>query len=137
MITIVKWFSVKIKLSTNGHLQAHLSPLRFHSYCPGSIQVNDQIYTKSILCKQDSIILPKAPDIDQIDLHTLEQWQKDFQPELILIGTGAESHESPNIIQTYCIQHQIALESMSTDYCIRTLIALQNEFRSLICILTP
>tara|TARA_B100001989_G_C24546089_1_gene470879 strand:+ start:1591 stop:1965 length:375 start_codon:yes stop_codon:yes gene_type:complete len=124
-------------LSTNVHLQAHQSPLRFHTYSPGKIHVNDHIYTKTILCKQDSIILAEAPDMDDVNLDTLKKWQNDFQPELILIGTGAESREPSNIIHTFCCEEQIALDAMSTDYCIRTLIALQNEFRALICLLSP
>ena len=137
MMTILKWIKVKSNLSHTAQFQNQAASLSFHAHTPGHIVINEQTYTQPVLCQQDRILMPQAPNIQQINLNQLKQWQQTYQPELILIGTGTQSCTIPKTIESFCHSHQVAVEAMSTNLCIRTLVALQGELRALICLLTP
>lgn len=105
------------------------------SYSPGTIRVNSQSYTHSIVLTTTQLIDDWAPQ----QIHELKP--TDFaaiaqeNPELVLLGTGKQQHFPPAAIMATLIEHHIGYEIMDTAAACRTYNVLVAEGRNVVAAL--
>ena len=116
-------------------LTADHTPLRFRAFKPGYIGINQKHYTAGVLIFDDVLIDADIPVFSALSPETIQAWAFRHEPEMILIGTGALHCWFDHTIYDHA-QNVIGLESMNTDTCIRTLVALQSEPRRIMCYLS-
>lgn len=124
-------------MSNHVHLAAIDATLQFARYQAGCIRVNQHSHTNPILCSQHELLIEKAPTIETLHAATIQTWVSNYQAELLIIGTGEHALEVPESIRQACQQQAIGLEVLSSDYAMKTLIALQQDWRSVIALLIP
>lgn len=103
---------------------------QIRSYTPGTLKINDKTYHHSVIVTLHNLIEPWLPEsADQITIQTLQPII-DLQPDVLLIGTGAE-HIFLNLdIYGELINRGIGVEIMSTSAACRTFSALSAENRN-------
>ncbi len=106
-----------------------------HSVEAGQININGTIYTHSLIVTPTQIIadwdIQQVSDLTPIACQTLLQ----FQPEIILLGTGAQ-HTLPDLkVIALLGQQRIGLECMNTDAACRTYNVLMAEGRNVMAAL--
>ena len=116
-------------------LTTNHTPLRFRAFEPGYIGINQRRHTAGVLIFEDVLIDVDMPVFSKLSSDTVQSWALRYKPELILIGTGAVHRWFDQTIYDHA-RNVIGLESMDTDACIRTLVALQSEPRRIMCYLS-
>lgn len=116
-------------------LTTNQTPLRFRAFEPGYIGINQHRHTAGVLIFEDVLIDIDMPVFSELSSDIVQTWALRYKPEMILIGTGS-AHRWFD--QTICDHagNVIGLESMNTDACIRTFVALQSEPRRIMCYLS-
>jgi uncharacterized protein len=99
------------------------------SYEPGSLRVNEEIYTQSVIVTPEHLIHPWAPqNFHSLLVEHLAELMVS-SPQIILIGTGAKWQKiSPEWLMIF-YQQQIGVEIMDTRAACRTFNVLAAEGR--------
>ncbi len=105
------------------------------AYGEGYIEINKQRYTKNLIVMPNLLILDWQPaTVADVRNHHFEQVVQQ-NPELVILGTGAEhSFLHPQHYQ-HLSNHHIALECMNTAAACRTYNILMSEGRNIAVIL--
>lgn len=100
------------------------------SYQPGSVKINNQIYTKSLIITPTQLFENWPPQSSK-DL-TAANFQEilQLQPNILLIGTGEVHEFIPLEIYGHLLNESIGVEIMSTGAACRTFNALVAENRN-------
>lgn len=104
------------------------------AYQPGSLVLNDQTYTHSVLLSAEGII-PWAPrHFAELSLEHIQQIA--VQPvELVILGTGAHQAFPDQALLQPLYQARIGVETMSTQAACRTYNLLVSEGRKVMAAL--
>ncbi len=102
---------------------------RIRAYEPGWIQVNDTTYETSVMLMPDG--LSTAPAAESFEQLTRDDLQPaiDWQPELLLLGTGATQRFPERTLMRALIASGIGFEAMTTAAACRTFNLLMSEDR--------
>ena len=105
------------------------------AYEPGKITINDTEYTHSVIITQDSLISPW--EVDNINnLNSIELARLiDFEPDVLLIGTGQKQQFLPPELQQVLFNAKIGFEIMDTAAACRTFMLLLSESRHVVAAL--
>jgi uncharacterized protein len=102
------------------------------SYEKGKITINNTTYHASLIVGPETIISDWSPqkfsDLTMNDLEII----KNLQPEVVLLGTGAQLHFLPQTMEYLFIQQGIGIEVMTTAAACRTYNVLMAEHRKVI-----
>lgn len=108
---------------------------RIVRYGADGVQINEQIYTESLLLMPDQIITSWAPTrIEDLNGHHLTQAQS-LNPEVILLGTGKHQQFPDRAVMRPILQSGIGLEVMDTGSACRTYNILMGEGRRVVAAL--
>lgn len=117
------------------NLDENTSKYQIRSYKPGSIQINDQIYTNSLILSPDTL-LPDWPPRDVAALTAADFAPViELKPAILLIGTGPSHVFLPAEIYGDLINQGIGVEIMETRAACRTFNALSAENRQVVAAL--
>ena len=112
------------------NLDDNQSLYQIRAFTPGSIQINEIIYTVSVIVTPNQLIVNWAPQ-------TLAELNKDnlliaanLKPDLILLGTGTTLHFPDLAIYGELLNQGIGVEIMDTRAACRTYNALSAENRN-------
>lgn len=102
---------------------------QIRSYQPGRIQVNEQIFTHSLIITPQQLINPWPPrSIDELTAHSFDIIPT-LKPDILLIGTGKQLIFIELALYGELINHGIGVEIMDTAAACRTYNALSAELR--------
>lgn len=116
-------------------LDDNSSAFQIQAFKPGTIQINGQAYTRSLIVSADTLIDDWRPQhINELKAEDLTVILS-LKPAILLIGTG-ETLQFPDI-ETYgeLLNHGIGVEVMNTAAACRTFNALTAEHRHVIAAL--
>ncbi|VAW62152.1 hypothetical protein MNBD_GAMMA09-276 [hydrothermal vent metagenome] len=103
-----------------------------HSYSDNGIEINNALYSKSLLISNNSLNTDwKINHIEQMghsDWHSLLE----LKPEVILIGTGRELIFPPPSTYAPVIEQGIGIEFMNSNAACRTYNVLLSEDRRVV-----
>lgn len=116
-------------------LDENSSNFQIRAFKPGTLQVNDKIYTRSIILSAKKLIDDWQPQhIEELKADDLTIILS-MSPAILLIGTG-NSLQFPAIeIYGELINHGIGVEIMDTAAAARTFNALTSEERNVVAAL--
>lgn len=118
-------------------MQLHLEKPENHSiesYSETGIKINSQIYQKSLMVSQHSIISEiSINSIKEIDESFIEQLNK-FCPEIVIIGHNESGAFPPALVLSQLSRQRIGLECMSIGAACRTYNVLLSELRSVVAV---
>lgn len=117
--------------------QQTVKNLRIHRYSPGKIMINNQVYRQPILLFKRTIHLANINHPSMLKAKDIVHWLSLYQPNLLLIGTGQEHIYLDADLFSVCHDKQVGVEVLSTDQCLRTIVALQGDIRSALAYLSP
>jgi uncharacterized protein len=114
---------MKLTLEDNPRLN------RIRSYANGEVRVGEQVLKRSCIIAPDTVIADWRPanlsDLREEDLEPLLA----TNPELVLLGTGAQHSFAPAPIRGAFVKRGIALETMDLGAACRTFNILVQEER--------
>ena len=117
------------------NLDENQAQYQIRAFQPGTIQVNETIFTTSIIITPTKLIENWAPKtVNELSSQSLEIF-KDLKPDVLLIGTGAEHVLLSPEIYGELINQGIGVEVMSTIAACRTYNALSAEDRFVVAAL--
>jgi uncharacterized protein len=101
------------------------------------IRINQALYTQALIISSRGIVpdwnVSTATDIDEERLVKIFE----FEPEVVLIGTGKSQVFLPLEVQKHFFQRGIGFEVMKTDAACRTFNVLAAEGREVVAGLIP
>ncbi|MGD8378579.1 MAG: Mth938-like domain-containing protein [Gammaproteobacteria bacterium] len=102
------------------------------AYEPGRITINEHVITTSVVVTPDAIhrdLLPEA-----FSGMTLEHFQRllEFDPEVLLFGTGSALRFPEQTVMQYMMRHGVGFEVMDTPAACRTYNILMGEDRRVV-----
>lgn len=110
-------------------LDENQSTYQIRAYQPGMIQINDQMFTKSLIITPDQLIENWAPQtVDELTAAMLAPILE-LKPDILLIGTGSTHIILPIQLYGDLINQSIGVEVMSTSAACMTFNALSAENR--------
>jgi uncharacterized protein len=102
------------------------------SYRPGSVTINGQDYTCSVLIMPDRLISPWRPNsVSELTTNDFQDLLQ-FHPQLLLLGTGPKQQFPDNKLFSALFQNNIGVEVMDTAAACRTYTLLMAEGRQVI-----
>jgi len=102
---------------------------RIRAYEPGWITINEHTYETSVLLMPDTLSTQLRPErLDDLALADLQP-AIDWEPELILLGTGAQQAFPARELMRSLIGAGIGFEAMDTAAACRTFNLLMSEDR--------
>lgn len=104
---------------------------QIRAYDTEKIQVNDDVFTQSIIISPTLIKLWKPQNIDQLTVAEVEIIAA-LQPEIVLIGTGVKLTFPASAILAPLTQQNIGVEIMTTAAACRTYDILMSEGRNVV-----
>ena len=108
---------------------------QIRAYQPGQIQVNDQIYTRSLIVSPTNLITDWEPQLfSELTRAHLDAIIK-MEPAILLIGTGSDIHFPPIDLYGDLMNHGIGVEIMDTRAACHTYNALTAEDRNVVAAL--
>lgn len=108
---------------------------QIRGYQPGKIQVNDEIYHRSIIISKDELITDWEPqNISELTAKSLA-CTTHLKPAILLIGTGEKHALIKPQIYGELINLGIGVEIMDTSAACRTFNALSAENREVVAAL--
>lgn len=114
--------------STNGSY-------RIVRYGPDGVQINEQLYTESLLLMPDQVVTPWPPKrFDELNGSHLAEAQN-LNPEVILLGTGVQQQFPDRAVMRPLLKSGIGLEVMDTGSACRTFNILMGEGRRVLAAL--
>lgn len=99
------------------------------------IRVNDQNYQQSLLLSPNRLEPWSISDLNQLQADEMERICHQYQPEVILLGTGLKQLFPPIQIIGAAAQCGLALEVMTTAAACRTYAVLVSEGRNVLAAL--
>jgi uncharacterized protein len=112
------------------NLDENSATYQIRAYQPGLIQVNDQMFARSIIITPDKLINTWAPQsIDELTREDLADVIA-LRPSILLIGTGHNLQFPDLKIYGDLINYGIGVEIMNTHAACRTYNVLTSEGRS-------
>lgn len=105
-----------------------------HSYEPGKIKINDDVYHESILLGAHLLQCWQPQHFDQMNVNDLESILQ-LEPQVVLLGTGELLHFPGNNMLNIFREKHIGVEVMSTSAACRTFNVLMSEGRNVIAAL--
>lgn len=129
--TVVFLFPMKLHLNVAGHINL------VQSVSPQGIVITDRLYTASVLLTASEIRPDWQPqrvaDLTAEDFHPVVE----YQPEVVLLGTGARlAFPHPRVTEPL-INRAIGLEVMDTRAACRTFNILAGDGRKVVAALLP
>lgn len=113
-------------------MQLNLEPkngsFQIRTYQPGSILINDQTYTQSLLVSATELIPWQPRSISELTNEHL-QIILERKPQLFLLGTGEKQIFPPTSTLAILINNKIGVEVMDTGAACRTFNVLVAEGR--------
>lgn len=107
---------------------------QIRSYTPGSVTINEEIYTQSVLLSMNELVLWKPQTFAELaseDFQTIAEQM----PEVVILGTG-EHQQFPHLsILAPLINKNIGVEVMDTAAACRTFNVLAAEGRNVLAAL--
>ncbi|HVY52898.1 MAG TPA: Mth938-like domain-containing protein [Gammaproteobacteria bacterium] len=116
----------------NFSLDNNLAAFQIRAFQPGTIQVNDQIITKSLIISAQQLITEWPPQHAQEITSQHLAVAAALEPEIILIGTGSQQLFLPLEIYGEYINKGIGIEIMNSAAACRTFNALTAENRNVV-----
>lgn len=105
------------------------------SYGPGELRVNDTVYHHSVIVAAASIRAePSLASVAELSAEHA-QHMLDFEPELVLIGTGGRQVFPPAAFGARFLESGIGFEVMDTGAACRTFNVLVSEQRRVVALL--
>lgn len=115
---------------TTFNLDGNNALYQIKAFKPGLIQVNNKLFTHSIIITPTHLIENWSPqrieDLTQADLQVIFP----LKPNILLIGTGSTHTLLPAKLYGNLINHGIGVEIMDTSAACRTYNALSAENRN-------
>lgn len=119
----------------NLNLDDNQSAFQIRSYQPGRIQINEQIFTASVIVTPVALINHWAPQsVDAITAQSLAMLIE-MKPDIVLIGTGQTHCFLAANVYGNLINAGIGVEMMETAAAARTFNALTAENRHVVAAL--
>ena len=116
-------------------LDENAAQYQIRAYKPGQIQVNDQVYTRSLIITSQKLMPDWRPAhisaLTKDDLAII----KTLHPTILLIGTGTTLQFPPLALYGDLINHGIGVEIMNTSAACRTYNVLTAEERNVVAAL--
>lgn len=120
---------------TTLNLDENQAKFQIRAYKAGKIQVNENIYTKSIIVSPNELIDDWQPQsATELTPQSLEIIIA-MKPDILLIGTGSRLHLISAAIYGELINKNIGVEVMSTQSACSTYAALTAENRRVVAAL--
>ena len=120
---------------TTLQLDENQARYQIRAFKPGMIQINENIFHQSIIVSPTQLIENWGPQtIDELTLPFLEEALQ-FQPDILLIGTGSQHVFLPIELYGELINKGIGIEIMETGAACRTYNALSAENRNVVAAL--
>jgi len=120
---------------TTLNLDDNQAAFQIKAFKPGHIQVNEKIYTKSLIITPTKLIEDWPPQSAQEISSDMFNDIQSLQPDILLIGTGSTLVLLPPEIYGHLINQGIGVELMNTSAACRTYNALSAESRNVVAAL--
>jgi len=105
------------------------------AYEPGKITVNSKQLSHSLLIAPERLLEHWAPtSLTELTMEHLDE-VLEFQPQIIILGTGTRLVFPPPKLQAHILQKKIGLEIMDTRAACRTYSLLMAEQRNVVAAL--
>ena len=105
------------------------------AYAPGRINVSETLLTKSFIVTRDQLIEDWAPQrFEDLTVESLKAALA-LEPEILIIGTGAQQHFLPGEAMAALSRGGIRVEVMDTAAACRTYNVLLSEDRKVVAAL--
>jgi uncharacterized protein len=116
-------------------LESGLGQNLIHSYGPGQIRINQEVYVRSLIVTPARIITdwPPASFEELAALHF--QQIADLAPEVVILGTGARLRFPPPAVTRTLIEANVGVEVMGTGAACRTYNILMGDGRRVVAAL--
>ena len=122
-------------MSSQLTLDDNSAKYQIRAYKPGYLQINDELYTQSLVLSSSELILNWPPQtFDQLKKEHLAVILQ-LKPTILLLGTGASLHFLDLEIYADLITQRIGVEVMDTSAASRTFNALTSEGRAVVAAL--
>lgn len=119
------------------NLEVPLNQFFIRSVCKKGVRVNQDYFKKPFIISGKRIVpewnIASVDDIDEESLRIVF----DFEPEVVLIGTGNTQVFLPPNVQNHFFRRNIGFEVMTTDAACRTFNVLASEGRHVVGALLP
>ena len=119
------------------NLEVPLNQFFIRSVCKKGVCVNKDYFKKPFIISGKRIVpewnIASVDDIDEESLRVVF----DFEPEVVLIGTGNTQVFLPPNVQSHFFRRNIGFEVMTTDAACRTFNVLASEGRHVVGALLP
>jgi uncharacterized protein len=119
------------------NLEVPLNQFFIRSVCKKGVRVNKDYFKKPFIISGKRIVpewnIASVDDIDEESLRIVF----DFEPEVVLIGTGNTQVFLPPNVQSHFFRRNIGFEVMTTDAACRTFNVLASEGRHVVGALLP
>lgn len=108
---------------------------RIRSYEPGRVQINDDIFSHSVIVAPDRLIADWPPqtlaELKEQDLQLILE----FEPEVVILGTGSAQQFPARAILQHILKAGIGIEVMESGAACRTYNVLMAEDRRVVAAL--
>lgn len=116
-------------------LDQNRSAYQIRSFKPGAIQINEKIFTTSIIIAPDKLIETWVPQtVDELNIESFSPILA-LKPDILLIGTGSKLVFLNIELYGNLINQGIGVEIMDTRAACRTFNALSSENRNVVAAL--
>lgn len=117
------------------HLDDNTSTYQIRGFKPGQIQINQDIYTRSVMLSATQLLTDWAPQkLSELTAEHLNVILS-FNPTLVLIGTGETLTFPPIEVYGELINQGIGVEIMNTSAACHTFNVLTAEERKVVAAL--
>lgn len=116
-------------------LDDNQSAYQIRSYQPGRIQINEQVFTHSVIVMTDKPIVHWEPTSAETITSNAFSSIIEYKPDILLIGTGATHLFLDQAVYGELINLGIGVEMMETRAACRTFNALSAENRNVVAAL--
>lgn len=111
---------------------------KFQNYSPGSIHIDDVVFTKCMLLEPQHYTPIDLPSPNQLSPHTLKPLIEQYPlTDQIFIGTGSERQTISNQLIQYLHHKPIAVEAMASALLPAIHMILMEEDRNFLMLVYP
>lgn len=116
------------------HLESGVGQNLIRSYAPGSVTINDRMYTQSLIVTPDRVVdWPPASFNDLSAAHF--EMLAELRPEVMILGTGTKLRFPPTSLTRALVEANVGLEVMDTGAACRTYNILMGDGRRVVAAL--
>jgi uncharacterized protein len=111
------------------HLESGIGQNLIRAYAPGRITINEEVYTTSLIVTPYQVVSawPPASFTDLLAEHF--EMIASLQPEVVILGTGAELRFPAPVLTRSLVEAGIGIEVMDTGAACRTYNFLMSDGR--------